>query len=643
MAAHIPTSPAPGLDIDAKEAPFKEQPTATATTLETPQKADISSSADNSASCESSINTSEAAVVVTPVQSIEGATSPARSDASTLHPNFPLSSPAQSNNGRMSPAKSGASDAHSQPHSGGNRSSAASSDGKDYETFGKDQDSYEDFKPKLIKLCHDIGYGEPAEIERMEGGSFNKIIGLRFTSPGERKCIIRMPLFVYDERQPHEISDQVSVLLYLSRCNFMKVPQVLAYDSTSDNAIGTQYILQSRLPGSCMQDVFYKLPRHEKLHLTGLVAGVAAKMSSMQLPQPGRLIGTRTLPQFAHTPPESLANIEVTGYRECPIQDPPALEEKPLLPFLVDLLEFRKEQEHESVQRMYSKLQEIAREMDKAGLMRVYDNQNVLWHWDFAARNILIQQEDIAGPPKGCHHSFHFSVEENSGSSHKHTVNVKLEDPSSTNCKHKVSFVIEDNNGREYRHQLDIVDKKTPEQDIPKQWAISGVLDWDDVLSVPLVIARKPHAWLWLDEEERHEDWAGNQDDPPHRDLTQDELLIKGHYDQIMARSCPNFMEDAYGRGPWLRTLASFGRDGFGDSQDWKRYEKFIAKWAEYYRGMGFKTEEELDDTKSDGGESDEAEFGEGKSVGAETDGEKCDGEAESNGGSVDKPKGEEN
>lgn len=36
------------------------------------------------------------------------------------------------------------------------------------------------------------------------------------------------------------------------------------------------------------------------------------------------------------------------------------------------------------------RLQEIAKEMEKAGLMRCYDDQCVVWHWDLSASNILI-------------------------------------------------------------------------------------------------------------------------------------------------------------------------------------------------------------------------------------------------------------
>lgn len=119
-------------------------------------------------------------------------------------------------------------------------------------------------------------------------------------------------------------------------------------------------------------------------------------------------------------------------------------------------------------------------------------------------------------------------------------------------------------NGEQY---IDLAEPKTTLQDEPdidsssnlenraslqhntsewsSRWEITGVLDWDDVLSVPLVLARKPPAWLWFDEEDRSS-WDGNNDVDVNRDLTHDELLIKAHLDRIMSRASPTYTEDTY-------------------------------------------------------------------------------------------------
>lgn len=235
--------------------------------------------------------------------------------------------------------------------------------------------------------------------------------------------------------------------------------------------------------------------------------------------------------------------------------------------------------------------------MNAAGLIRTIDSENFLWHWDLSARNILVkpvttdsvatkipkEQEKStngsveADQSKGCLHSVQFSVDNAKLGGHRHTVDVKIEDESGKCCKHAISFSVTDSSGRLYQHTLDITnaaDSKIPHQ-VPaaghphkesegypsnevapqkpaQSWEISGVLDWDDATSAPLVLARKPISWLWLSEDDtdgRDSDWNLDRDAPPGRDLTQDELLIKAHFDQTMERLSPGYIEDTYHRG----------------------------------------------------------------------------------------------
>jgi hypothetical protein len=229
-----------------------------------------------------------------------------------------------------------------------------------------------------------------------------------------------------------------------------------------------------------------------------------------------------------------------------------------------------------------------------------------------------------------CKHSARMSVDDSSPNGHKHNVQVTFEHCTGGNCKHTVKVAVDDASGKTYQHTLEITDTQnssnksqneiTADRDkvVAKsgekanaalkpaaEWAITGVLDWDDVLSVPLVLARKPPAWLWFNEEERNT-WDGNTDANPHRDLTEDELLIKAHFDQIMARADPTYMEDTYHRGVWLRALARFGLYGFGDGQDWKRYSGFVREWDEYYASTGLKVSEPssgIEDSEDEGSE----------------------------------------
>jgi hypothetical protein len=548
-----------------------------------------------------------------------------------------------STKGSRNSAKSCASSAHS--------SSACSTSS----TYKYEQESFDTFKLKVIQLCHEIGYGEPSEVERMEGGSYNRIIGLTFASRDQQRFILRIPRKPLDESQPWEISDQISVLLYLSQFDFFKVPSIVAYDLTTNNSIASQWVLQARLPGQSIQMVFYQLPLAEKLQITTLVAELVMKLENIVLEKPGRLIGNRSLQRVSHGLPISGDGVDITGFRECPVEDFPVVEKQHLTSLLIEMLENRKQHalKEDPVRgwvaaEKYEKLQAITREMETSGLIRTYDIENVLWHWDFAARNILIDRlDDTSGEStmpiqkatntvdktatmiekdivnenkqtKSCKHSVQVTVDDTSNTGHKHTVQIDVQNGNRDTCKHVVQIAVDDELGKTYRHTLQItgaqgsnpfskslaIDEADPQlekhessaEKTTGKWVITGVLDWDDALSLPLVLARKPPSWLWCDEQERSDRFTGNDRDiKPERDLTENELLIKAHFDQIMARECPTYIEDTYRRGIWLRALLRFALDGVFEWPHIRRYDKFVADWEEYFRSTGLKVPDEIE------------------------------------------------
>ncbi|KAG9237381.1 hypothetical protein BJ875DRAFT_370148 [Amylocarpus encephaloides] len=215
------------------------------------------------------------------------------------------------------------------------------------------QESFETFKDKIAQLCHNLGHGEPSQILRMKGGSSNQVIGIRLPDLDKQDYIVRIPRFNTGDHQGNEILDQVSVLLHISEQGFARTPSILAYDSTTNNAIGK-----------------------------------------------------------------------------------------------------------------------------------------------------------------------------------------------------------------------------------------AGIVDWDDVMSAPLVLTRKPPTWLWDDEDYRTSGWDGDCDTKLTRDLTQNEMVVKAHFDQVIARLAPTYIDDAYHRGLWLRRLARFAIYGFSDDRDIERYEAFVEEWDAYYQSL---------------------------------------------------------
>jgi len=137
-----------------------------------------------------------------------------------------------------------------------------------------------------------------------------------------------------------------------------------------------------------------------------------------------------------------------------------------------------------------------------------------------------------------------------------------------------------------------------------KQLEITGVLDWDDVLVVPSVLARKPPVWLWdySEDETLPSSVLANYDGdvdllPPElynkasdrlseEDLNAKQFFEEATCNQLYGGSGPAsreaYLDDAYGRGRWFRRLWRFALDGFSDSQHIDRFKNFDKDWTEY-------------------------------------------------------------
>lgn len=142
-----------------------------------------------------------------------------------------------------------------------------------------------------------------------------------------------------------------------------------------------------------------------------------------------------------------------------------------------------------------------------------------------------------------------------------------------------------------------------------QNWRITSILDWDDALSLPPILTRKPPVWLWdfsdddPDSESIPDDYDGDIDLLPadwyaesSGRLSEEDLLIKLHFEECYVRKLkihsPGmdmgiYYDEAYGKGQWIRRLARFALHGFSDSQDLKRLQRFEEEWKLYRLNLG--------------------------------------------------------
>lgn len=84
-------------------------------------------------------------------------------------------------------------------------------------------------------------------VERLLGGSFNRIIGITVTEPklqDANRYILRMPRF--ESARPDR---EVAVIEYVHRYSTIPVAKIIATDFTKNNPLKHPYVVQNRIPG----------------------------------------------------------------------------------------------------------------------------------------------------------------------------------------------------------------------------------------------------------------------------------------------------------------------------------------------------------------------------------------------------------
>lgn len=118
----------------------------------------------------------------------------------------------------------------------------------------------------------------------------------------------------------------------------------------------------------------------------------------------------------------------------------------------------------------------------------------------------------------------------------------------------------------------------------------TGVIDWDNAEARPLILGRKPPYWLWTPErvfenEEITVQWNYDADHLPSQywDLmTEDQRETKKIFDELVAARSATYMDDAYGRGFWIRRISQFACWGSSGYQEMAMLECFVKEWKEY-------------------------------------------------------------
>ena len=359
-----------------------------------------------------------------------------------------------------------------------------------------------EYLPKIERLLCDIGIVGFSVEALQHGYSFqNCVYALNSRANNEERYILRTPVCpVFREIDGRCIAIENEVTLLGFLVDKLPVPRVKAYSATKENALNAPFTVQTRLPGQSLDQIYADLDNKDKLGLIDQLVEILAKVESVTFATAGTLTSSAPLPAAMSDVPHT-ADPSVTVFNEGDaefVRGPTVLQDR-AGPDVKSFL----------VSHLNGWIQKELKDEGEQESLTLPDLRQLLTIVEEMASEKAFKD----GPYPVV--LYHWDLEAR---------NIMVEKSNDT-------------------------------------WRICGIIDWDDALALARPLARKPPAWIWDFDREGFTGYLDN-DHHPNDNLSDESLALKSHFDAAAAAVLPNYLEDAYGRGRWLRRIWTFARSG---------------------------------------------------------------------------------
>ena len=282
---------------------------------------------------------------------------------------------------------------HSEPES--DHSESESDVESESSTVVYDHESFDTFRNRvLLFVCKTIWPNAPTEniaIERMRGGGFNRIIGLKLLVREEAvsypmQYILRIPRF-----NAAQVDRDVAVLRFLQLHSSIPAPRVIRFDETENNELKCAYMVQNRIPGTDLYKKYPKLGHDARCRLAKELGGIFRQMLAVRSSMAGRLVlsaGDKNPNTPLHVVPFQSSNSTLsTEYTDLPST-------QPVKEFLTDSFQILREVAlkldiNDTIGcKIMDEFASMATQLDSEGWL--VDVPYTLAHLDLAPRNILV-------------------------------------------------------------------------------------------------------------------------------------------------------------------------------------------------------------------------------------------------------------
>jgi aminoglycoside phosphotransferase (APT) family kinase protein len=124
-------------------------------------------------------------------------------------------------------------------------------------------------------------------IERMHGGGFNRIIGVSITNskiPTVNQYVLRVPRF-----EVAQLDRDLAPLQLLRQRSKIKIPDIVAFDTTRRNALESPYMIQTRIPGSSLFPAYPDMSHEMRSAIAKELGEFFSELHSIRSVAAGRL------------------------------------------------------------------------------------------------------------------------------------------------------------------------------------------------------------------------------------------------------------------------------------------------------------------------------------------------------------------
>lgn len=264
-----------------------------------------------------------------------------------------------------------------------------------------EMEPFAEYRAKIDELLANIGLAGFCIEPLHHGYTYqNCVYALTSSKDPTEQYILRVPVvpdYQESDGKCQAIENDASLLNYLQ--GKLPVPRIIIFSATKDNPLEAPFVVQTRLPGQSLVDVYEDLSLEEKFSLIDQIVELLAKLELIQFLTAGTFsplsadcsIATPSpfINTFNEGDPEFVRQPSV-------IQDRQGFDLKAFLAshlngWIASDLKEEANGEHSLTLSSYKKLLAMIDILSEEGAFADSPQPIVLHHWDFEPRNILVE------------------------------------------------------------------------------------------------------------------------------------------------------------------------------------------------------------------------------------------------------------